>query len=311
MRWCLVVLGCASCALPFVAEAPRPLVSMGAGGVEVTVDRLVDVGETDLDFTLTVRNRTTEWVRLAPHRLSLEVGPTRVQVEAVSDLEDDEGQEALLVMPGGEGVVTVRAPFADATRLVLQFGDAVTVRRRSFPLPAVELLREGETFRTVRASRLNFGVRALGGTFLAPTRGSPLAPSRVQPAAFLGPVEGFLGVWFRWFELNLVLRAGTGRLVALEVGVRPGLEALTVFLNVGIDLVTLAEGFVGSEQVLLGLGPRLGLEWAFDVSQRSLGAERPRRFGLFIAGGASALAGDTLSPTWHGFVEGGIRWRWR
>ncbi|MDX2011053.1 MAG: hypothetical protein SFW67_12710 [Myxococcaceae bacterium] len=138
--------------MPFIAQAPRPLVATGVGGgVEVTVGQLVDMGDGDIDLTLIVRNRTDDWARLVPQRLSLEVGPVRVPVEAAREADDEQGEGALGVPPRSEGMVIVRAPLQDATQLVLHFADALTLRRRGLLLPPVELLREGERFRSVRA----------------------------------------------------------------------------------------------------------------------------------------------------------------
>jgi hypothetical protein len=275
----------------------------------VTVSRELHVDVDELEFDLTVRNGSGAPLRLDTRRLRLDVGAWAPFVPLDGDGDADGRQ--LELSPGASGTLAVRFTFRQTDQLVLQFQDAISVGGSPWPLPAIELLRPGERLQHPRASRLNLGLRLLGGALISETISTPLAPRRFEPAAFLGPLEGYVGFWFRWVELNLVLRAGAGRLVGVEVGVRPGLEALTVYAGYGLDLVSVPLGFQLSGGSSFGHGPRAGLEVALGSGAEAFGVRRPPSLGLVVMAGATALAGPSTPAVWTPFFEGGLRWRWR
>lgn len=309
MRWSVVVLLASSCMLPFVA-APKTLRTVEATGLRVSAGPRLSVSGNGVEFVLLFVNDSGSTVVVDVSKLSLEGGGLPIGVQKVIDLDLLDGPATVTLLSGARRRVTFLARLRQPDRFILQFKDAVSMNGAPLPLEPLVIVSETEPVEAPVASPFQAGLRFSGGTSVGPSLATPLAPSRLGFSGFVGVVEGYAGFFSRWFEANLVLRGGNGRLAGLEVGVRPGLDRLTVFASYGVDLLQVNAGFEGERFPRVGHGPRVSLEWAVDGPQpRSLGVTPPRRFGVFLSGAASLLPGSRFDRVWFFLAEVGLRWR--
>jgi hypothetical protein len=161
-----------------------------------------------------------------------------------------------------------------------------------------------------RPSMMHIGVRAAGGIAVGPAQPAPLTVTPWVLAGWSGIFEGFIGLWTRSFEVQVILRPGFGRVIGLEAGVRPGPSWLTLYGSYGFDGYQFLAPALGSGQPVLGHGPRFSVDFAFDRPVMALGVARPGRFGVFVTAGVSFLR-NSIVP--EGLLipvfEGGLRWR--
>jgi hypothetical protein len=309
MRWSVVAVLLSSCALPFVTT-PKTLRTVEATGLRVSAAPRLSIHGNGVEFTLQFLNERDSTVVVDVSKLVVEGGGPPIGVQKVIDLDLIDGPTTVTLLAGARRRVTFLARLRQPDRFILQFKDAVSMNEVPLALEPLVIVAETEAVEAPVASPFQAGLRLSGGTSVGPSLAMPLSPSRLGFSGFVGVVEGYAGFFARWFEVNLVLRLGNGRLAGLEVGVRPGLERLTVFASYGVDLLQVNAGFEGERFPRLGHGPRAGVEWAFDwVQPRSLGVTPPRRFGVFLSGAASVLPGTSVDRVWFFTAEAGLRWR--
>jgi hypothetical protein len=323
-----------ACALPLVVRTSGVRTSSDAP-LTVTLDRELELAESAVRFRLTFLNDGDD--DLIVHLPSITAGSGTTRSKVVRD--KPQGESVFFLMPSRsildglfrlEGVlkepalpenfavvlrhsqteVTLRAPLPGADELDVRFDDAVFGLDGSvYALPPLSLVSRALPVEEARPSRLHIGARVMAGVLLGPIRPAPLNPTAQLVTAFTGFFEGFIGWWSRAVEVHVVLRPGMGRVVAMEAGARPFVEWLTFLVNYGFDAFQ-PQGVEGLTDPLLGHGPRLTVEAAFDVDQRVLGLSRPKRFGAFVTSGWS-----WLPNTFNGrtvivpVIEGGLRMR--
>lgn len=326
---CLFVLG-ASCALPFVGTT-RPQVSTDAP-FAVRLEPELQVERAHLVFQLTFTNDSDDHyvvnldsVKLGAHavaRASVEgvpssftvlpgrtfFGNTFLRVGGLTP-ESPLPERYVVVLAHSKATVAVRGALEEGP-LEVRFDDAVYALDGSVvtfaPLPVVS---PGVPLTDVRPSTVRVGVRALGGAIVGPKPPSPLTLPGTEVITWTGIVEGFIGVWTRWVEAQLVLRPGFGRVIGAEVGVRPGLESLTLLAGYGFDAFQVRSSPESTGAPLLGHGPRWSVDFAFDVTQEALGVKRPRRFGVFVIAGWSWVSNSLGQTQLLPIIEGGLRVR--
>lgn len=132
---------------------------------------------------------------------------------------------------------------------------------------------------------------------ISQTRGNPFERPVIAPAGFAGTLEASIGLFTRWFEASVLARGGNGRVAALEAGVRPGVDWLTLLVSYGFDVVQVSDLVIGGNEVLLGHGPRLMVDVAFDVRQPRLGIDPPKRSGPFSRSARRGCRLRTRRPT--------------
>ncbi len=333
-RVVLFIVVLSSCSLPLVARTSGPKASTEPP-LRVELSREVQIDADTALFRLTFVNDGDE--DLIVHIPSITTGPAASRSKVIR--EKPEGDSVTAVTPARNVLeemfriatplkeepvrenfaavlrhsrveLSLRALLGDASELELHFDDCVFALDGSlYSLPPIALASPSEPLEGARPSRLHIGVRVLGGVLIGPVQVAPLMPMALLPLTPTGFLEGFVGYWSRWFEGHLVLRPGLGRVVALEGGVRPGVEWLTVFLNYGFDAFQPQTGYRSSEP-LVGHGPRLSAELTFDAPQQVLGITRPQRFGAFVTGGWSWLPSPVdRRPIPVPVVEAGLRMR--
>lgn len=332
LAWSLLLLS--SCSLPLVARTSGPKASADPP-LTIELGREVELSADTVAFRLTFVNDGDE--DLIVHVPSITSGTATARSKVVRDTP--EGESLFFLMPnrtmldslfGAQGPlkdppvpenfvavlrrsrveVPFRALLGDSQALELRFDDCVFALDGSiFSMPPLVLVSSAEPLEDARPARMHIGARVLGGVLIGPVQPAPLRPTATLPITPTGFLEGFIGYWSRWFEGHLVLRPGLGRVVALEVGVRPRLEWLTVFANYGFDAFQPQTGDRVAEP-LIGHGPRLSVELAFDAVQQALGIARPQRFGAFVTGGWSWLPNPVdRRPIPVPVVEAGVRMR--
>lgn len=337
MRWMAasVVVLSAACALPLMAKtAPSARPSVDAP-LSVHLERDVELAVSVVRFRLTFVNDGDD--DLIVHLPSITAGSPTSRAKVQRD--KPEGEPVFFMMPSrrvldglfqqGSALkesaspenfavvlrhsstqVALKAPLVEGDELDVRFDDAVfSLDGLLYSPPPVVLASAAQPLEEATPSRLHIGARVMGGALLGPIRPAPLSPTARIVTAFTGFLEGFIGWWSKALEVHVVLRPGMGRVVALEVGARPFTEWLTFFANYGFDAFQ-PQGVEGVIDPLLGHGPRLSVEVAFDAEQRVLGLKRARRFGAFLTGGWSWVPNTidgraVIVPV----VEGGLRMR--
>lgn len=333
-RVVLFILGLSGCSLPFLARTSGAKAS-NEPPLRVELSREVEIAADTVLFRLTFVNDGEE--DLIVHIPSITTGPgterSKVlragnEVESVTAVtpyrnvleemfriatpvkEEPVRENFAAVLRHSKVELTLRALLGDASELELHFDGCVfALDGTLYSLPPLAVVTRTEPLEDVRPSRLHIGARVLGGVLIGPVQVAPLTPMALLPLSPTGFLEGFVGYWSRWFEGHLVLRPGLGRVVALEGGVRPGVEWLTLFFNYGFDAFQPQTGYRIAEP-LIGHGPRLSAEFAFDAPQHVLGTTRPQRFGAFVTGGWSWLPSPVdRRPIPVPVVEAGVRMR--
>lgn len=303
MRWLGVLLVLSGCTLPFVAKTAER--SLHAGGLRVTVGPELTVEHDRVTFELRFDNDTDETLAIPLAGLVLEEDGRRHPMVA---LDRDVLAGGVFIEAGRSRRRSFQAHAGDGERFVVRLEQA-TLGERSVVFEPLELVSLEARLREATASRYQTQLRLVGGVLISRTPPSPLLDTVVRADTFVGTLEATFGYWSRWFEVSLLARGGNGRLMGLELGVRPGTEALTLRLSYGLDMVQVAEGVIGWRDLLFGHGPRLMVEAPFDVRQLRLNTEAPKRFGAFVTFGASTLQGRQTLPHWVATVEAGLRWR--
>lgn len=299
----LGLLGFTSCTLPFVAKTAGR--SLHVGGLRVTVGPAIDVRHDRVVFELLFENDTDEALIIPTAGLVLDEDGRR---HAMTAMDRDVTAVGIVIDARRSRRRTFEARAGEGERFVVRLEQA-TIGERPVVFEPLELVSLESRLREASPSRYQARLRLLGGALISRTKAGPLMNAVIAPAAFVGTVEGTIGLFSRWFEASLLFRGGNGRLFALEVGVRPGVESLTLLLSYGLDMVQVSPGMVGEEDLLFGHGPRLMADVAFDVRQLRLNAEAPKRFGAFLTVGASRLQGRVTLPHWVATLEAGLRWR--
>lgn len=303
MRWLVVFLLITGCTLPFAAKTAER--SLQAGGLRVTVGPNITVYRDHVAFDLLFENDTEEALVIPLAGLVLEEDGRR---HAMTPMDRDVLAVGIVIDPSRPRRRSFEAPAGDGERFVVLLEQA-TLGERPVVFEPLELASLQSRLHDATASRYQAKLRLLGGALISRTQPAPLRTVAITPAAFVGTLEGTFGFFSRWFEASLFARGGNGRLFGLEVGVRPGVESVTLLLGYGIDMVQVSEGMVGEHDLLFGHGPSLMVDIGFDVRQLRLNTEAPRRFGVFFTLGASRLLGRQTLPHWVGTVEAGLRWR--
>lgn len=299
----VLVFGGSACTLPFVAKTAER--SLRADGLRVTIGPTIEVRHDRVAFELLFENDTDETLTIPPAGLVLDEDGRR---HAMTAMDRDVTAAGIVIDAKRARRRSFEARAGEGERFVVRLEQA-TLGERPVGFEPLELASLESRLRDASPSRYQARLRLLGGALISRTKAGPLQTSVVSPAAFVGTVEGTIGLFSRWFEASLLFRGGNGRLFALEVGVRPGVEALTLLLSYGLDMVQVARGMVGEEDLLFGHGPRLMADVAFDVRQVRLGIEAPKRFGAFFSVGVSRLQGRVTLPHWVATLEAGLRWR--
>lgn len=303
MRWLVVCALISGCTLPFVAKTAER--SLHDEGLRVTVGPTIDVRHDRVTFELLFENDTDEALIIPLAGLVLDEDGRR---HAMTAMDRDVTAVGIVIDAKRSRRRTFEARAGEGERFVVRLEQA-TLGERPVVFEPLELVSLESRLREAGPSRYQARLRLLGGALISRTKAGPLQRSVISPAAFVGTVEGTFGLFSRWFEASLLFRGGNGRLFALEVGVRPGVESLTLLLSYGLDMVQVSQGMVGEEDLLFGHGPRLMADVAFDVRQLRLNTEAPKRFGAFLTVGASRLQGRVTLPHWVATVEAGLRWR--
>jgi len=291
------------CLLPFVAKTGSPTVQ--AEGVNVTLGRTVEVTTRKVKLELTVVNDSDEVLVIPSDGFVIEEDGRRTLMVPV----DGEVRSAGLTVYGGS---TERRSFEAVAGDGDRFG--VSLRRatlggRPFTVAPLPLASPESPLTEPMAPRMQVRLRLLGGMLISQTRGNPFERPVIAPAGFAGTLEASIGFSTRWFEASVLARGGNGRVAALEAGVRPGVDWLTLLVSYGFDVVQVSDLVIGGNEVLLGHGPRLMVDVAFDVRQPRLGIDPPKRFGAFLSIGASRLSAANTPAHWTGSIEAGLRWR--
>ncbi|MBE2253558.1 MAG: hypothetical protein IAE78_28780 [Myxococcus sp.] len=319
-----------SCALPFVATT-QPRVSADAP-VTVKLEPQLEVERAEVVFQLTFTNASDELLvvnlealRLgdgAVKRASADVAPPSLTVLPglsffgssllrVGGLTPDGPvpERFLVVLARSERTVALRGPL-EAAPLEVRFHDAVFALDGSVFTPApLPLVTSHQPLTNARPSAVRVGARLLGGAIVGVSPPAPLSSPRAEVITWTGVFEGFIGAWTRWVEAQLVLRPGFGRVVGVEVGVRPGVEALTLLAGYGFDAYQVRLTPQSAGAPLLGHGPRFSVDFAFDTPLEALGVRRPKRFGVFVTAGWSFVPSQGGATLLLPIVEGGLRLR--
>lgn len=303
MRWLGLLLVMSGCTLPFVAKTAER--SLHTDGLRVTVGPELSVEHDRVVFELRFDNDTDETLVIPLAGLVLEEDGRRHPMVA---LDRDVLAGGVVIEAGRSRRRSFQARAGDGERFVVRLEQA-TLGERFVVFEPLELVSLDARLREATASRYQTQLRLVGGALISRTPSSPLLETVIRADTFVGTLEATFGYWSRWFEVSLLARGGNGRLMGLELGVRPGTEALTLRLSYGLDMVQVAEGVIGWRDLLFGHGPRLMVEVPFDVRQLRLNTEAPKRFGAFVTFGASRLQGRQTLPHWVATVEAGLRWR--
>lgn len=298
--WGALVVFSSACTLPFVAKTAERSVS--GGGVRLTIGPSVTVTQRTVTFELLVDNDTDERLVIPPDGFTLQGDETSRPVLQL----DDDGH--LVVEARQRLRRTFVAVAGDERRFVVMVTDAM-LGEQPVTLEPLELASPTAPLRDPAPTTFHLRLRLLGGALITRTTSSPLLPPSPTIGGPTGTLELVFGGSIRWFEANVVLRGGNGRLAALEVGLRPGLDWLTLLASYGVDFVQVNGGVLGELDLLFGHGPRLAVEVAFDARTVRLGLLAPRRFGAFLGGGLSSLAGRVTPAHLTGSVEAGLRWQ--
>jgi hypothetical protein len=215
----------------------------------------------------------------------------------------------VVVLAHSKATVAVRGKL-EAEPLVVHFDGAVyAVDGSVVTFAPIQVVSPQSPLRDVRPSTVRVGARMLGGVLVGPKPPSPLTPSSTEILTWTGIFEGFVGVWTRWLEAQLVLRPGFGRVVGAEIGVRPGLEFITLLAGYGFDSFQVGSSSESSGAPLLGHGPRWSVDVSFDAPSEMLGVRRPKRFGLFVTSGWSWVPNTLGKLQMLPIIEGGLRLR--
>lgn len=303
MRWLAVFMVVSGCTVPFVARTAER--SLKTDGLRVTVGPTVTVEHDRVKFELLFENDTDATLVIPLSGLVLEEDGRRRQL---TPLDRDVTAAGIVIDANRARRRSFEAKAGEGERFVVHLEQAM-VGDRFVEFEPLELVSLQSPLSDVVASRYQARLRVVGGALISRTVDVPLKQSVVAPGAFVGTIEATFGFFSRWFEVSLLARGGNGRLFALEVGVRPGTELVTLLLSYGLDMVQVANGIMGDSDLLFGHGPRLMTAFAFDVRQLRLNAEAPKRFAAFVTLGASRLQGARTLPHWVATVEAGLQWR--
>lgn len=326
---CLLVLG-SSCALPFIATTQTRVSADPPFSVRLEPE--LQVERAHLVFQLTFSNDSDDHLVVNLDSVKLGGGPVaRASIEGVpssftvlpgrtwfgSNLfrvggvtpESPLPERYVVVLAHSKATVAVRGALEDGP-LELHFDGAVFALDGSVvTLAPVPVVSPGAPLTDVRPSTVRVGARVLGGAIVGPKPPAPLTAPGTEVVTWTGIVEGFIGVWTRWVEAQLVLRPGFGRVIGAEIGVRPGLESLTLLAGYGFDAFQVRMSAESTGAPLLGHGPRWSVDFAFDVPQETLGVRRPKRFGVFATAGWSWVPNTLGQIQLLPIIEGGLRVR--
>jgi hypothetical protein len=326
---CVFILG-TSCALPLLAKTQQQVSASPPFSVRLEPD--LQIERAHILFRLTFSNESGEPLMVDLEAIKLGAGMIALaSVEGMGPSftvlpgrtffgsnmlrtggltpESPLSERDIVILPHSNAIVAVRGVLADAP-LELSFEEAVSTMDGSvLTVAPIPLLQAGTPLTDVRPSTVRVGARLLGGAIIGPTPSLPLRPLGAEVITWTGILEGFVGMWTRWVEAQLVLRPGFGRVVGAEIGVRPGIEALTLLVGYGFDAFQVISGPGTAGTPLLGHGPRWSVDFAFDTPQEVLSNRRPKRFGVFVTSGWSWLASSPERTQLIPIIEGGFRLR--
>jgi hypothetical protein len=324
---CVFLLGSA-CALPLIGSTQSRVSEDPPFSVRLEPE--LQVERAHLVFQLTFTNDSDDHLVVNLDKVKLGAGSVaRASVEGVPSSftvlpgrtfgnflrvgglapESPLPERFVVVLAHSKATVAVRGALEDGP-MQLRFDDAVYALDGSVvtlaPLPVVS---PGAPLTDVRPSTVRVGARVLGGAIVGPKPPAPLTPPGTAVITWTGIVEGFIGVWTRWVEAQLVLRPGFGRVIGAEIGVRPGIESLTLLAGYGFDAFQVRATAESTGAPLLGHGPRWSVDFAFDWPQETLGVRRPKRFGVFVTAGWSWVPNTLGQIQLLPIIEGGLRVR--
>lgn len=300
------LLGCS--VLPLhLTVASKPV---EAGPVGVAVASEVTVTELRVRFAVEVVNRSQRFLVLNVKELELRAGPRRVSLEKYTADDDGDGPEQVVVEPGGVRHVELSALVQPLAPMTLHFGHAAVLGNEgALELEPLAVVGPTAPITASRPSYVELGVRASGGLFIGASASGPLDPATTRVVGASGILEFVLSILWKRLQLDLFLRGGNGRLVGLELGVRPFTGWLTFSGGFGAFFAQLGADSELSGQGRFGFGAWGTAEVAFDAAGGPFGLTWPRRFGVFLSGGPAWLAPGDRPLVLVGNVEAGLRWR--